>query len=81
VGTLPPEVHKDVVHHSLLQGCHVAVRKESMVKFTVVFSPSSATDYYQQCCRSGMFIPDPNFIHPGSQVQGKKIPDPGSGSA
>ncbi len=25
-----------------------------------------------------MFIPDPNFFHPGSRV--KKIPDPGSGS-
>jgi hypothetical protein len=31
-----------------------------------------------QRCRSGMFIPDPNF-HPGSRV--KKIPDPGTGSA
>jgi hypothetical protein len=27
-----------------------------------------------QCCGSGMFIPDPNFFHPGSRV--KKIPDP-----
>jgi hypothetical protein len=28
-----------------------------------------------------MFIPDPNFFHPGSGIQGKKIPDPVSGSA
>ncbi len=32
-----------------------------------------------QCCGSGMFIPDPNFVHPGSRI--KKIPAPGSGSA
>ncbi len=33
---------------------------------------------FNQCCGSRMFIPDPNFFHPGSQF--KKIPDPGSGS-
>jgi hypothetical protein len=27
-----------------------------------------------QCCGSVMFIPDPNFFHPGSRV--KRIPDP-----
>ncbi len=32
-----------------------------------------------QCCGFGMFIPDPNFFHPGYRV--KKIPDPESGSA
>ncbi len=31
-----------------------------------------------QCCGSGIFIPDPNFFHPGSRV--KKIPDPWAGS-
>jgi hypothetical protein len=31
----------------------------------------------KQCCGSGMFIPDPNFFHPGSRA--KKIP--GSASA
>ncbi len=33
-----------------------------------------------QCCGSGMFIPDPGsqFFHPGSRA--KKIPDPGSAS-
>ncbi len=30
-------------------------------------------------CGSGMFIPDPNFFHPGSRTQGQK--DSGSGSA
>ena len=64
VGTLPPEVHKDVVHHSLLQGCHVAVRKKSIVKFTEEFSPSTAADYNQA------------VLHPRSQIQGKNIPDP-----
>jgi hypothetical protein len=29
-----------------------------------------------QCCGSGMFIPDPNFFHPGSDP----IQDPGSAS-
>jgi hypothetical protein len=32
-----------------------------------------------QCCGSGMFIPDPNFYHSGSRIQGQKklqIPDP-----
>jgi hypothetical protein len=30
-----------------------------------------------QCCGSGMFIPDPNFFHPGSRVPGsKRFPDP-----
>ncbi len=75
MGTLPPEVHKDVVHHSLLQGCHVAVRKKSTVKFTEVFSPSSAADYNGG---SGMFIPDPdpNFFHLGSRKQGQKESGP-----
>jgi hypothetical protein len=27
----------------------------------------------KQCCGSGMFIPDPDFIHPGSR---SRIPDP-----
>jgi hypothetical protein len=34
--------------------------------------------YCQQCCGPGMFIPDPNFFHPGSKF--KNIPDPGSAS-
>ncbi len=25
-----------------------------------------------QCCGSGMFIPDPNFFHPGSRIRIKK---------
>ncbi len=29
-----------------------------------------------QCCGSGMFIPDPNFFHPGSRIQGQKGLDP-----
>jgi len=30
-----------------------------------------------QCCGSGMFIPDPNFFHPGSGVKKRfRIPDP-----
>ncbi len=81
VGTLPPEVHKDVVHHSLLQGCHVAVRKKSMVKFTEVFSPSSAADYNGG---SGMFIPDPGSTSKNLSIfnLGNMIRDvhPGSGS-
>jgi hypothetical protein len=31
-----------------------------------------------QCCGSGMFIPDPNFFHPGSRIRMFSIPDPGS---
>jgi hypothetical protein len=33
-----------------------------------------------QCCRSGMFIPDPNFFYPGSRVKKIRIPNPGSAS-
>jgi hypothetical protein len=33
---------------------------------------------YEQCCGSGMFIPDPNFFQLGTRV--KKFPDPGSAS-
>jgi hypothetical protein len=25
--------------------------------------------YPTQCCGSGMFIPDPNFFHPGSELK------------
>ncbi len=34
---------------------------------------------YPRCCRSGMFIPDPNFSIPDPGP--KSFPDPGSGSA
>jgi hypothetical protein len=30
--------------------------------------------YCRQCCGSGMFIPDPTFFHPGSQI--RNVPDP-----
>jgi hypothetical protein len=33
-----------------------------------------------QCCGSGMFIPDPTFFHPGSELSPSRIPDPGSSS-
>ncbi len=33
-----------------------------------------------QCCGSGMFIPDPTFFHPGSELSPFRIPDPGSAS-
>ncbi len=33
-----------------------------------------------QCCGSGMFIPDPNFLTPRSRIQIFSIPDPGSAS-
>jgi hypothetical protein len=33
-----------------------------------------------QCGGSGMFIPDPNFFHPGSWIRTASIPDPGSSS-
>jgi hypothetical protein len=36
--------------------------------------------WYRQCGGSGMFIPDPTFFHPGSQIRTVSIPDPGSGS-
>jgi hypothetical protein len=26
------------------------------------------SEYYYQCCESGMFIPDPTFFHPGSRM-------------
>jgi hypothetical protein len=29
-----------------------------------------------QCCGSGMFIPDPTFFHPGSELFPSRIPDP-----
>jgi hypothetical protein len=32
--------------------------------------------YRKQCCGSGMFIPDPNFFHPGSRFRFFYIPDP-----
>jgi hypothetical protein len=40
-------------------------------------------DTYLQCCGSGMFIPEPDFLpipDPGSQIQdsGSQISDPGS---
>ncbi len=31
-----------------------------------------------QCCGSGMFIPDPTFFHPGSRIRNVSNPDPGS---
>jgi hypothetical protein len=31
---------------------------------------------YRQCCGSGMFIPDPTFFHPGSELSPSQIPDP-----
>ncbi len=33
-----------------------------------------------QCCEYGMFVPDPNFFHPGSWIPDPNfsIPDPGS---
>ncbi len=34
-----------------------------------------------QCCRSGMFIPDPNFSIPDPGSKRFRIPDPESGSA
>jgi hypothetical protein len=34
----------------------------------------------EQCCGSGMFIPDPTFFHPGSRIRTVSIPDPGSSS-
>jgi hypothetical protein len=42
---------------------------------------SQKTIPWNQCCGSGMFIPDPGseFFHLGSRI--KKIPDPGSGSS
>jgi hypothetical protein len=27
----------------------------------------------QQCCGSGMFIPDPDFFHPGTRIRIKKF--------
>ncbi len=46
--------------------------------------PAIFTDDPRQCCGSGMFIPDPNFFHPGSRIldpEGQKGTGPGSGSA
>ncbi len=45
-----------------------------MTRFAKSFSKFGT--YWQQCCGSGMFIPDPGseFFDPGSRV--KKIPDP-----
>jgi hypothetical protein len=33
-------------------------------------------DGWDQCCGSGMFIPDPKFFHPGSEFFPFRIPDP-----
>ena len=35
---------------------------------------------YDQCCGSGMLIPDPTFFHPGSELSHPRSPDPGSSS-
>jgi hypothetical protein len=40
-----------------------------------LFHLQNTTSCDSQCCKSGMFIPYPNFLHPGCRV--KKIPDPG----
>jgi hypothetical protein len=29
-----------------------------------------------QCCGSGLFIPDPTFFYPGSELSPSRIPDP-----
>jgi hypothetical protein len=50
----------------------------SVVPSTLPPPPSKEVcESFQQCCGSGMFIPDPNFFR--SRIQGRK--DPGSGSA
>jgi hypothetical protein len=41
--------------------------------------PKVRWDYFSasfQCCGAGMFIPDPNFFHPGTRIQIFSIPDP-----
>jgi hypothetical protein len=65
--------------------CHLQITEKS-TKMTKRPKNSFKQDiilkisYHQlQCCRFGMFIPDPNFSMPEKRV--KKAPDPGSGSA
>jgi hypothetical protein len=44
---------------------------------------SKKSSVFNQCCGSGMFIPDPNFSIPDhrSRVKRFRIPNPGFGSA
>jgi hypothetical protein len=61
----------------------IPVLYKKNAKFTVPVVDKSNTNEpitvpNYQCCRSGMFIPDPNLFYPESRIQGKKVPDPGS---
>jgi hypothetical protein len=53
------------------------------IKSKLIDELESSNNPGKQCCGSGMFIPDPGFefFQTGSRIQGKKILNPGFGSA
>jgi hypothetical protein len=48
----------------------------SSVSISVVHTLTQVKACFTQCCGSGMFIPDPTFFHPGSELSPSRIPDP-----
>jgi hypothetical protein len=65
--------------HTTLWSIVEAILKYYWRVLNVVFnkSPISIISPIQnQCGGSGMFIPDPTFFHPGSELSPSRIPDP-----
>jgi hypothetical protein len=60
---------------SLPEGTFVKLRQVS-----TVLRGQYLWTIYKQCCGSGMFIPDPNFFYPGSELFPSRMPDSGSAS-
>jgi hypothetical protein len=61
-----PANHAQGANHQQEEDVQVVTHHPSPFLHSVMFSR-------QQCCGSGVFIPDPNFIHPGLRIS-----DPGS---
>ncbi len=49
------------------------VKANTNIDITSVVDPDKGR--IQQCGRSGMFIPNPTFFHPGSELSPSRIPD------
>jgi hypothetical protein len=54
--------------------------RKTLSKMTKIAGSESGSISQKQCGGSGMFIPDPDFTHPGSRISdpGSRIPDLGS---